>query len=107
MSLTGINLFVCLVGVWICICRLNEMNKKDTVLVARQFYVVFTMLFISSGISFLWEIEASFLQLAQSGSILAYLIWDRRRGQPPTAEHFEFYEIPYVDTTDTVLRQKD
>lgn len=109
MILIAINLVVCLGGAYLCICRMMRMSKDDTQLAVRQFYTVFFMLFIASGISFLWEIEVTFLQLAQSGSILVYLMWDKRRGDKPkpVISHFGLHGALQIDNDRSVLRGKN
>lgn len=100
MILIALNLAVCLGGAYLCICRMTHMSKADTPLPVRQFYTLFFMLFIASGISFLWEIDATILQLAQSGAILVYLIWDKRRGEKPKtpSAHFGFYGAQSIES---------
>lgn len=75
------------------------MSKLETIAIVRRFYVVFFAIFVASGISFVWGIEATILQLSQSGSLFAYLIWDKRRGDKPkpTIAHFGFYGAPGIE----------
>lgn len=99
MILIGLNFVICLGGAYLCVCRMTHMSKDATPLPVRQFYTIFFMLFIASAISFVWGIGATALQLAQSGSILAYLVWDKRRGEKPKAvsAHFGFYGAPGIE----------
>lgn len=85
-TLSIINLCVCGLGVFICICRMGLMRGSVTKACFRYQYITWAMLLLCSGSSYLYHQPATPIQLALGTGILAhfalgYLAW---REGPPT-----------------------
>lgn len=82
---TMLNLIVCVLGFWICLCRSKDMKASRTKAVIRYQYTGWAMMFVASGISFLWGERATSVQLAISCWVVAHLMigWGAWRHGPP------------------------
>lgn len=67
------NLVVCLVGAWLCVCRMAHMDSK-TKLTIRVQYAVWFSLFACSGISWTYDEPASLTQLMMGSAVVVHLI---------------------------------
>ncbi len=68
------NLFACLAGGFVCVCRMGAMPGADAKPSIRfQYFLWFTM-FVASGISWLYGQPATIMQFVWSCAVLAYLV---------------------------------
>lgn len=73
-TLSLLNLFVCMFGGYVCICRMAKMSASETKLIIRWQYMLWFGLFSASGISWTYDQPATWIQLLMSGSIVTHLL---------------------------------
>lgn len=72
--LTILNLFVCSLGGYVCVCRMAKMSESETKLMIRTQYVIWFCAFTVSGWSFAFFDEVNVVQLLLGVSIVAQLL---------------------------------
>ena len=86
-----VNLLLCSVGGWVCICRMGMMTLPK--MAVRSQYVILFMLFAASGISWIYGESPTIVQVAMGAAILAHLLlgWGAWRHGAP---RYTMREIP-------------
>lgn len=68
------NLATCLFGGWVCICRMGMMSGPTTKPAVRLQYIMLFLLFVVSGISWLFGDPATWTQWTMGAIVIAHLV---------------------------------
>ena len=77
------NFLTCTMGGWICICRMKLMSHSETKMEVRAQYMIWFVIFASSGWSFVFGANPNVIQFMMSLGVLAHLligssVWKQR-----------------------------
>lgn len=67
------NLFICLIGGWVCVCRMAKMSMGTKRTIRTQ-YMLWFSLFVASAISWTYDEPANLTQIAMGLVVLTHLV---------------------------------
>lgn len=70
----NLNLLLCLCGGFVAICRMGLMTKSGTKGTVRVIYMLYMMMFATSGISYWWDEPAGIAQILMGACVLCILL---------------------------------
>lgn len=94
LLMIGANIFLCVTGMWMCLCRMKDMSKSSTKLTIRVQYAIWFGYFTASLIGGTWIEPATTTHVLMTGAVVAQFLLGFRvwRYGPPEYTRRSMYE---------------